>query len=69
MLPVQSDAPIDDAILRRKVMGVRRDAEGPGEVQVIPPLCSMEAVWPCVEPPRAPWRLQHAHHTRAIHRV
>ena len=33
MLPVQSDAPIDDAILRRKVMGVRRDAEGSSEAQ------------------------------------
>ena len=33
-LPMQSDAPIDDAILRRKVMGVHREAEGPSEAQV-----------------------------------
>ena len=32
-LPMQSDAPIDDAILRRKVMGVRRGSEGPSEAQ------------------------------------
>ena len=33
-LPMKSDAPIDDAILRRKVMGVRRGSEGPSEAQV-----------------------------------
>ena len=33
-LPIKSDAPIDDAILRRKVMGVRRGAEGLSEGQV-----------------------------------
>ena len=33
-LPMKSDAPIDDAILRRKVMGVRRGGEGPSEGQV-----------------------------------
>ena len=32
-LPIKSDAPIDDAILRRKVMGVRRGSEGPSEAQ------------------------------------
>ena len=33
-LPIKSDAPIDDAILRRKVMGVRRGGEGLSEGQV-----------------------------------
>ena len=33
MLPMQSDLPIDDAILRRKVMGVRRGGDGPSDAQ------------------------------------
>ena len=33
VLPMQSDTPIDDAILRRKVTGVRRDGDGPSKAQ------------------------------------